>query len=409
MVSSMATGALGLVYWMIAERMLPTSEVGRASAMISTATAMSSLACLSLAGAYERFLPVAGHRTTRLILGGYALIGATSAILGTGFVLLGFGSKLFHSTTDKVMFPLLVLVLAYYAITDPILIGLRRSPAVAAKNVFLSVTKIIPLFFLTGTATAMAVAGSWLLLAALTTAVFIVHVVRIAIGRRTESSEELPAGRELMAFQGVFFTMMLVSSVVPFALPLIVVGTVGTTQNAYFNLAWTMNAAAGMLRSSFGAAFVVEAVQPGADGQSLVRQLKRMLIPLTLVVAAGLAVGGPVLLWVVGAEYAREAGPLMVILAAQSIIDTVVIVYFMVAQIQRKLRLMLIVQIMIVTVTVAGSVLLLPHIGLIGVGCASIAAPAIAFAVVIGPLITGIREMQHAEHPTHQPEPLTQQ
>lgn len=89
----------------------------------------------------------------------------------------------------------------------------------------------------------MAVAGSWLLLAALTTAVFIVHVVRIAIGRRTESSEELPAYRELMAFQGVFFTMMLVSSVVPFALPLIVVGTVGTTQNAYFNLAWTMNAA----------------------------------------------------------------------------------------------------------------------------------------------------------------------
>lgn len=91
------------------------------------------------------------------------------------------------------------------------------------------------------------------------------------------------------------------------------------------------------------------------------------------------------LLWVVGAEYAREAGPLMVILAARSIIDTVVIVYFMVAQIQRKLRLMLIVQIMIVTVTVAGSVLLLPHIGLIGVGCASIAASAIAFAVVIGP------------------------
>ena len=59
------------------------------------------------------------------------------------------------------------------------------------KNV-LSVTKIIPLFFLTGTATAMAVAGSWLLLAALTTAVFIVHVVRIAIGRRTESSESCP-------------------------------------------------------------------------------------------------------------------------------------------------------------------------------------------------------------------------
>lgn len=30
MISSAATGLLGLVYWMVAERMLPTSEVGRA-------------------------------------------------------------------------------------------------------------------------------------------------------------------------------------------------------------------------------------------------------------------------------------------------------------------------------------------------------------------------------------------
>ena len=35
MISSAATGLLGLVYWMIAERMMPTSEVGRASAMVS--------------------------------------------------------------------------------------------------------------------------------------------------------------------------------------------------------------------------------------------------------------------------------------------------------------------------------------------------------------------------------------
>ena len=49
MISSAATGLLGLVYWMIAERMMPTSEVGRASAMIATATVLSSLACLSLA------------------------------------------------------------------------------------------------------------------------------------------------------------------------------------------------------------------------------------------------------------------------------------------------------------------------------------------------------------------------
>lgn len=96
--------------------------------MISAATVLSSLACLSLAGAYQRFLPVAGNRSLRLILSGYGLITGTSILLGTAFVTLGFGSSIFTSTTDRVLFVPLVLVLAIYAITDPILIGLRRSP-----------------------------------------------------------------------------------------------------------------------------------------------------------------------------------------------------------------------------------------------------------------------------------------
>ena len=267
MISSAATGLLGLVYWMVAERMLPTSEVGRASAMISAATVLSSLACLSLAGAYQRFLPVAGNRSLRLILSGYGLITGTSILLGTAFVTLGFGSSIFTSTTDRVLFVPLVLVLAIYAITDPILIGLRRSPAVAVKNVGLSVVKIVPLFFLSGTATAVAVTGSWMVLAALITVVFMLHAVRLALARRLESADELPGNRELMSFQSAFFTMMLITSVTPFALPLIVVETVGTTQNAYFNLAWTMTSAAGLVRSSVGSAFIVEAVQPGAKAK----------------------------------------------------------------------------------------------------------------------------------------------
>ncbi|GAB03506.1 polysaccharide biosynthesis protein [Gordonia amarae] len=393
MISSAATGLLGLVYWMVAERMLPTSEVGRASAMISAATVLSSLACLSLAGAYQRFLPVAGNRSLRLILSGYGLITGTSILLGTAFVTLGFGSSIFTSTTDRVLFVPLVLVLAIYAITDPILIGLRRSPAVAVKNVGLSVVKIVPLFFLSGTATAVAVTGSWMVLAALITVVFMLHAVRLALARRLESADELPGNRELMSFQSAFFTMMLITSVTPFALPLIVVETVGTTQNAYFNLAWTMTSAAGLVRSSVGSAFIVEAVQPGANTANLVRQLRRMLLPLTLLVAAGLAIGGPAVLWVVGDEYFREAAPLMLVLAVQSVVETVVVVFYMVSQIVRRLRLMVLMQIIVMVITVGGSYLLLPRVGLIGVGIASLTAVTVGAAIAIRPLLHALAQL----------------
>ena len=393
MISSAATGLLGLVYWMIAERMMPTSEVGRASAMIATATVLSSLACLSLAGAYQRFLPVAGNRSLRLILRGYALICCTSLILGTAFVTLGFGSSIFTSTTDRVLFVPLVMVLAIYAITDPILIGLRRSPAVAVKNVSLSLVKIVPLFFLTGTATAVAVTGSWMVLAALVTVVFMAHVVRGAAQRRQESSDDLPGNPALVSFPSAFFTTMLISSVIPFALPLIVVETVGTTQNAYFNLAWTMTSAAGLVRASMGSAFIVEAVQPGANTANLVRQLRRMLIPLTLLVAMGLAIGGPAVLWGVGEDYFREAAPLMLVLAVQSVVETVVVVFYMVSQIVRRLRLMVLMQVTIMVITVVGSYLLLPRVGLIGVGIASLLAVTVGVAVAIRPLLHGIGEL----------------
>lgn len=393
MASSAGTGLLGLVYWIVAEHMFPTAEVGRASAVISSATALSSLACLSLGGAFQRFLPLAGAKSLRYILGGYLITGGAATVLGTGFVVLGFGDRILRSTAENVGFVAIVVVFAIYALADPILTGLRRAPAVAAKNISLSVLKIIPIVALAGAPAAFAIAGSWAALAAIITAFFVFHTFRVALGRRADPSEDLPAGRELLTFQGAFFAMMLVSSVMPLALPLVVVAQAGTTTNAYFNLAWTMCSASGLLRSSVGAAFVVEASSPGADRGALLRHLGKMLTLVTGVVALGLAIGGPLILWVAGPAYLHAAGPLMVVMAVNSVIETCALVYFLIAQLRRRLTLMVVAQMLIVTVTVGGSYLLIGPLGLVGVAVASLAASTLALCVVGRPLIDGIREI----------------
>ncbi|MEE3850390.1 polysaccharide biosynthesis protein [Gordonia sp. LSe1-13] len=403
MISSLATGLLGLVYWVVAGRCFPAAEVGQASAVISTATALASLSCLSLGGAFQRFLPIAGGRTSGYVIGGYLVVAAAAALLGSGFVLFGFGERILLSSTERITFPLVVIVFAIYALTDPILTGLRQAPAVAVKNVTLSVVKIIPLFLLGATGSALSITGSWTILAGLITVVFVFHALRRAAGHRGESSSELPAPREMLAFQGAFFTMMLVSSTIPLVLPLLVVNELGTTENAYFNLAWTMCTAAGLLRSAVGSAFVVEASQPNAQRPALLRHLRRMLIGVTSVTVAGIAVGGPVVLLIAGREYFEAAGWLMVIMAGTAVIETIVVTYFLIAQLQRRMRLMLITQIVMVTLTVGGTVALIGPLGLAGVGVASLLSSGVALIIVIRPLVNGVREMMsEAPEPTAQ-------
>ncbi|MGW6692148.1 lipopolysaccharide biosynthesis protein [Rhodococcus sp. NPDC054953] len=393
MLSSVVTGALGLVYWAVAERFFATAEVGRASAVISTATMLASVSCLSLGGAYQRFLPVAGRASARLIVGGLAVTATVAALLGVLFLLLNpSNTRLFAATAEYAAFPFLVVAFAVYALTDPILTGLRLAKAVAVKNIALSVLKIVPVVALAGAGSAMALSGSWAVLAFGVTAVAVFHLLRVARGR-AEIAPQLPPGRELIAFQGVYFTMTLVLTVTPLMLPLIVVSQLGTEQNAYFNLAWTMCSAVGLLRSAVGSSFVVEASAPDADRAALLRRLLRMLGAVAVVSAAGLAVGGPLVLYLVSPAYFHAATGLVLVMAADSLVGTVVLLYFLLAQILRRLRLMLVMQILIVATTLAVTLALVPRLGLIGVGLGSLTAQLVAVAVLAVPLRRAITDL----------------
>lgn len=402
MLSSVATGVLGLVYWIVAGRLFDAAEVGRASALISTATMLSSVACLSLGGSYQRFLPLAGHQTRAAIVGGYLLTGGVGILLGAGFAFSGLADKLLHTTGQRLAFPVAVLVFTVFALTDPILTGLGRAPAVAAKNISASVLKVVPLALLSTGAAAMGIVASWTGVSMAVAAVFVVVALTHAASRRVEP--DLPSTRELFGFQGVFLLMMLVSAALPLALPLIVVQHLGTAENAYFNLAWTMCAAAGLLRGALCSAFIVEASTPGADRPALLARMLPVYGATALLTGLGLALGGPLVLAAAGPEYLRAAWPLMVIMGMVSMAESLVTGYYTVAQLLRRLRWMLASQVLIVATTLAGAVLLVPRLGITGVGVAEAIAMTAALLAVLHPLRTGLAELT-VPAAARQPEP----
>lgn len=392
MLSSVATGAFGLVYWIVAGRMFPAAEVGRASALISTATMLSSVACLSLGGSYQRFLPLAGRRASAALAGGYGVTAVFGVLLAAAFAWSPLSDKLLYTAGQRLAFPAVVAVFTVFALTDPILTGLRKAPAVAAKNIAAAAGKVVPLFFLGATGTAMGIVASWTGVSLVVVAVFVVVAFRESRSRTAPPA--LPPGRELLSFQGAFLLMMLVSTALPLALPLIVVDQLGTADNAYFNLAFTMYTASGLLRAGMGSAFIVEAATPGADRPALLRRMLPMYGGVSLLTAAGLAAGGPIVLAAAGPEYLAAAWPVMVIMGGVALIDAVVTGYYLLAQLLRRLRLMIVSQAVIVTVTLTGSLLLLPRFGITGAALANAAAVTLALGLVAAPLRRGLRELR---------------
>lgn len=394
MTSSVATGVLGVAYWVVAGRLYPTAEVGRASAVISTATMLSSLACLSLGGSYQRFLPLAGDRTRRLVVWGFLLTGAVSVVLGTGFALFGVGhDELFHHPGEVVLFPAMVACLAAYALLDPILTGLRRAGVVAVKNIALSAAKLIPLPLLAYTATDLALTASWMLLAAVVTGAVIVWLLRAGLRTADATVSTLPPRRQIWAFQGASLAMSLVATLTPLCLPLVVLSQLGPESSAYYNLVAALATAAGMLRANVLASYVVEASQPTAARAALTRRMLRLMAGVGAVSAVGLAVGGPLLMWLVGPAYADAATPLVLLLAGEMLVAVVTAVYAGMVQVRRRMRLLVAVQAGIVAGTIGGALLLVPVFGLIGVGLASLGTQAVAAAAVAGPLVRERRRL----------------
>ncbi|MGD9695293.1 MAG: polysaccharide biosynthesis protein [Thermoleophilia bacterium] len=392
MASSLLTGALGIAYWIVAEQFYPTEKVGQAAAMMSTATMLSSLACLSLGGSYQRFLPIAGARTRMLIVGGMALTGAVALLLGGAFVLIGVGGdRLYDNDVERLLFPLIVAVLTAYALLDPILTGLRRAGLVAAKNVSLSVAKIVPLPLLAFTATGFAIAGSWAVLALIVTAAVLLPLLRGGLDRHDGEASQLPPVRQLWAFQGASLAVTLVQTVTPLCLPLIVLAKLGADYSAYYNLVAALGVAVSLLRANVLASYVVEASAPDADHGPLTRRMIRLMVIVCLACAAGLALGGPVLLWMTGEHYAHAATSLVLVMAIDTLLGGVTAAYAAIAYVTRRLGVLVASQVAYVALTVVGALLLVSPMELLGVGVASLAAQAVSVAIVALPLARHLR------------------
>ena len=394
--STAITALLGLAYWTIAARGFPIAEVGRASAIVSAATALATVSNLSLGGMYERFLPVTGRDTRHyLVRGGLATAGL-ALLLGSVFLLVGPSRRLFVHDWEWIGFPFLVLTLAQFALLDNTLVGLRRARWAAGKNIVHAVVKLA----LVAAALVLAMVGgeslvlAWAVPAAVLVLLYLPFVRRVCGSEPVQTLEPvLPPRRELWSFFGSSVGIMVVAALAPLVIPLIVVDWLGPELNACFTMAWTLFSALALLLGTVVGPYIAQASAPGADVRRLTARFAAILVALAVAGAVFLWFGAPLLLGLLGERYAVETESLVRLMALSLPLSLVGMLYAGVARVARRLRLAMAMQVLTAVVAVTGTALTIDRFGLDAIGYSYLVIEAVTTVILLVPAWRLIRKL----------------
>jgi O-antigen/teichoic acid export membrane protein len=386
MTATVATNALGLVFWTEAARIGSPRVVGHAAAAIAALTLLATISQLNLTNVFVRLLPSAGRLGRRLIARGYLTVVTLSLAVGALYVFSGLGDGIVRGgIATQVAFVVAVPVLALFALQDSVLTAVRRAPWVAAENISFATGKLALLPALLLLPIGGGIVISWVVPAAV--AVIVVSALLFSrVLRGLEHMEgTLPPRRRLMSFVAGEYVTAIWATAATQLMPLIVAWRLGPAQVAYFTLPWLISMGITLLLWNVASAFVVELA--GAHDRSG-ELLQRTLLLWAGVVTGALVVcvfaAGP-LLSLAGPSYAAHGAELLRLIGCSAPFTALVALYCMLMWIDQRVWLLAAFQAASGVALLAATLVLLPHLGLVAIGWANLGVQALA-AIATAPL-----------------------
>ncbi len=376
--SSAATSALGMVYWILAARSYTDEAVGLNSALISTMIFLASVAQLNLVNALNRFIPRAGRATGRLAIYAYLISLAMALTTGVLFVLgidiwapaLGFlGSRPFFT----LWFTFAIMTWCIFVLQDSLLTGLRRATWVPIENTIFALAKIVLLIGFARPFPQYGVFASWTV-----PVVALLLPVNLLIFRRliprhvqaTQGRAEPIVPVEIAKYVVSDYFGSLIWMATINLLPLIVLERVGAAANAYFYLSWTIAYSLYLVSRNMGMSLITEAAMDQTQlrvySYRMFVQTARLLVPGVTVIL----LGAPYILRLFGNSYATEGTALLRLLCLSALPNIVTSIYVAIARVQRRMIAIVLVFTSLCALVLTLSYILLEVYGIMGVGVA---------------------------------------
>jgi O-antigen/teichoic acid export membrane protein len=375
LVNTVATTAVGMVYWAVAAHFYDQQVVGRSAALVSALLLVSTFAQLNLTTALPRFLPKAGRSAGKFIAYSYGASSCAALIGGLIFVtVLPRLSSQWQFVSDSL--PLAIAFVAgavvweIFTLQDIVLLSLRRRVLVPIENFVYGISKLLMLVGIVLLLPSTGIFFSWVTPLAVT-----VPAVNWLIFRRylKERDPVVPGGlraREVVRFASVDYIGSVLGQAYGSLLPLLVLSTLGAAANSSFYIAWSIASGLGLVASNFGTSLLVEG---SAAPHRLAELTRGVLVRCIIIMSIGAALLGLAarpILDIYGSKYALHASSLLGLLAVGTIPSCIAIVAMSLDRIAGRVGRATLTRLVLTVLVLGGSWLLAKKDGIDGVAFA---------------------------------------
>jgi len=181
-------------------------------------------------------------------------------------------------------------------------------------------------------------------------------------------------------------------AVTPLVLPVLVVLRLGATPNAYFYITWMMGGIFFTVSPSVSAALFAEGVRAHADLGSVAAKALRMIAVVLIPAMVVMIAGGRHILGLFGPSYAAAGYGLLVLLAISALPDAISNVAVAIFRVTERVGYSSLLNLGIMVVTLVSAWVLMPLLGIVGVGVAWLAAQMLG-AIASLPALTHMRKL----------------
>jgi O-antigen/teichoic acid export membrane protein len=398
--SSGLTSVIGLLYWVVAARLFPPDVVGVNNTLISTMTLIGVAAQLNLGNALLRFVPVAERSARRLVLTCYA-VGAVAAGVAGGIFALGAGwwapelQQAVGGGPLVAFFALSTPIWTVFVIQDYVLTAVKRATIVPLENLVFSLLKIALLGVGALVAFGGAIAVSWIVATALIVLAITGYLLRAlpapAAGEPSVASSVRP--RTVARFVSADWTGGLFTNAVEFGLPLLVLVTLGAEQAATFGVAWAIAYGLYLVSHGMGQSLVAHVAADPAALDAARRSTVTRSLALILPAAVVIVPGAGLILSIFGEHYAATGTTLLALSSLSAVPNVIVTSALFGARVRQQRAVLLGVPAAVAVLVIPAALVLMPTLGLTGVGIALVVGQTVVAAAILSRYLVSRRRI----------------
>jgi O-antigen/teichoic acid export membrane protein len=388
MFSTGTMAAFGFVFWLVAAHLYKPSQVGIASALISSMNFIAYFCLLGFNSTFIRFLPHSKKRDEQIDTGLLLVLSAT-IIVASLFVICAplFAPKL-NILHQHPIFGIAYIILCIGAtinlITDSVFIAYRA----AVYNFFIdgvagsSIQLLLPIALVSLGAFGIFMAQG---IAATCAMVLSIYFMIKRFRYRPQFKINKAVLQEVLHYSFGNYIASLLNTAPTIVLPIIVLDTLGAAPAGYYYLAFMMANVLYAVSYAVAQSLFAEGSTNEEDLKRLVKRAAQFIAVLVIPASIGLVVLGPILLDFFGKTYGTHSRELLYVLAAAGPIMGGVGICSIIMRVTKRTKALVMANAVYLIVT-CGSGLLWIHKGLVWAGIAWLLGQTVTLLVML-PLI----------------------